>query len=191
MVCQDSLSTFVWVITDLKSLTFWSMEIGHLRTTPKGTKIKEIHNRGSQLLHQMVGSWGNYHDHWNPGRELWVEEHHLPFWNSPRLCHGHGKQFNNPKFKDFCERLAITPKFSSVAHPQANRQIESQNKDILTGLKRRLKKAKGKWAEEHPGVLWAHKTKRKETIVETPFSLAFGTKAFVFVKNQGRTWLGV
>ena len=31
-----------------------------------------------------------------------------------------GKQFDNPKFRDFCEGLTITPKFSSVAHLQAN-----------------------------------------------------------------------
>ena len=46
-------------------------------------------------------------------------------------------------------------------------------------MKRRLKKAKGKWAEELLRVLWAHKTTRKEAIDETPFFIAFGTKMIV------------
>jgi len=40
-----------------------------------------------------------------------------------------------------------------------------------------LGRAKGKWAEKLPGVLWAHKTTKRVPIGETPFSLAYGTKA--------------
>ena len=39
-----------------------------------------------------------------------------------------GKQFDNSKFRDFYEGLAITPRFLSIAHPQANRKIESKKK---------------------------------------------------------------
>ena len=66
-----------------------------------------------------------------------------------------GKQFDNLKFRDFYEGLVVILRFSSVFHPQANDQIEFQNKDILIGLKRRLEKAKGKWADELPKVLWS------------------------------------
>ena len=41
---------------------------------------------------------------------------------------------------------------------------------------------KGKWVEYLPEVLWAHKTTYKSTTQETPFALAFGTKAVAPVK---------
>ena len=47
---------------------------------------------------------------------------------------------------------------STLAYPQSNGQAEASNKTILDGLKKRLEKAKGKWAEELPSVLWAYQT---------------------------------
>ena len=49
-------------------------------------------------------------------------------------------------------------------------------------MKIRLEKAKGKWAEELPRVLWAHRTIRKEVTDETPFSLAFDAEVVVSVE---------
>ncbi|XP_028100374.1 uncharacterized protein LOC114299736 [Camellia sinensis] len=40
------------------------------------------------------------------------------------------------------------------AYPQSNGQAKASNKNILDGLKKRLEKAKGKWAEKLPNVLW-------------------------------------
>jgi len=39
--------------------------------------------------------------------------------------------------------LGIKQIFASVEHPQTNSQIESTNRVLLRGLKRRLEKAKG------------------------------------------------
>ena len=46
--------------------------------------------------------------------------------------------------------------FASVEHPQTNGQVESANRVLLRGLKRRLEKAKGAWAEEIPRIVWAY-----------------------------------
>nr|GEX58873.1 reverse transcriptase domain-containing protein [Tanacetum cinerariifolium] len=43
-------------------------------------------------------------------------------------------------------------KFTSVAHPQANRQTKVTNRTILQDLKTKLEKAKGQWVEELPDV---------------------------------------
>ena len=45
--------------------------------------------------------------------------------------------------------------------------------------KKQLKKAKGLWADELPGVLWAYQT---TFTGETPFSLAYGTEAVILVE---------
>lgn len=56
------------------------------------------------------------------------------------------------------------------------------NKVIVNGLKKRPKGAKGKWAEELPNVLWAYRTTPRRSMGETPFSMAYKTKAIIPVE---------
>jgi len=42
-----------------------------------------------------------------------------------------------------------------------------------------LDKAKGKWAEKHPKVLWAYKATKRVPTGKIPFSLAYGTEAII------------
>ena len=88
-----------------------------------------------------------------------------------------GKQFDNPKFRDFCTELEIKNYYSSPAHPQSNGQAEVTIRTLKAALKTKLEDLKGKWAEYLPEVLWAYRTTRKYSTQETPFALAFGTEA--------------
>nr|XP_025647775.1 uncharacterized protein LOC112742761 [Arachis hypogaea] len=54
-----------------------------------------------------------------------------------------GTQFTDKKFREFLEGLRVSHRFSSVEHPQTNGQVESANKIIVKGLKKRLDEAKG------------------------------------------------
>ena len=87
-----------------------------------------------------------------------------------------GKQFDNPKFRDFCTELGIKNYYSSPAHPQSNGQAEVTIRALKVALKTKLEDLKGKWIEYLPEVLWAYRTTRKSATQETPFSLAFGTE---------------
>jgi hypothetical protein len=49
-----------------------------------------------------------------------------------------GSNFHSQQFWDFCERTSIEVKYVSVAHPQANGQVERANGLILDRLKKRL-----------------------------------------------------
>ena len=49
----------------------------------------------------------------------------------------------------------------------------------MSGLKKRLEGAKGKWAEELPNVLWAYRTTPRRSTGETPFSLTYGAEAVI------------
>ena len=49
----------------------------------------------------------------------------------------------------------------------------------MNGLKRRFNKAKGRWAEELPNVLWAYCTTPKRSTRETLFSLTYGAEAVI------------
>ncbi|XP_071693488.1 uncharacterized protein [Rutidosis leptorrhynchoides] len=69
--------------------------------------------------------------------------------------------------------------FSSVAHPQANGQVEVTNGDIVAGIRGRLDKDRKGWADELPQVLWAFRTTLKGSNRETPFSLVYGSEAVI------------
>ncbi|XP_068503517.1 uncharacterized protein [Phaseolus vulgaris] len=66
--------------------------------------------------------------------------------------------------------------------PQTNGQVESANPVLLRGLKRRLDKAKGIWAEEVHRIVWAYHTTPQSTNRETPFSLVYGSDAMIPVE---------
>ena len=88
-----------------------------------------------------------------------------------------GKQFDNPKFRDFCAELGIKNYYSSPAHPQSNGQAEVTIRTLKAALKTKLEDLKGKWAKYLPKVLRAYRTTRKSATQETPLSLAFGIEA--------------
>ncbi|XP_072088114.1 uncharacterized protein [Arachis hypogaea] len=93
-----------------------------------------------------------------------------------------GTQFTNKKFIEFLNSLGIKQKFSSVEHPQTNGQVESVNRVILQGLKKRLGDKKGAWADELASVLWSYRTTEQSTTEETPFRLTYGVDAMIPVE---------
>ena len=88
-----------------------------------------------------------------------------------------GKQFDNPKFKDFCAELRIKNYYLSPPHPRSNGQAEVTIRTLKVALKTKLEDLKGKWVEYLPEVLWAYKTMCKSATQETSFALAFGIEA--------------
>ena len=57
--------------------------------------------------------------------------------------------------------------------------MEAVNKVIVSGLKKRLDDAKGKWVEELPHVLWTYRTTPHSSTGETPFSMTYGAEAVI------------
>ena len=101
-----------------------------------------------------------------------------------RLVSDNGTQFTSHQLRKMCEELKIQQVFASVEHPQTNGQVESANRVLLRGLKRRLDKAKGGWAEEVPRIVWSYHTTPQSSTHETPFSLVYGTDAMIPVEIQ-------
>ncbi|XP_058087522.1 uncharacterized protein LOC131234606 [Magnolia sinica] len=92
------------------------------------------------------------------------------------------KQFDNDRFKGMFRGLDISNAYSLPHHPQSNGQVEAVNKVIKHHLKMKLEKAKGKWLDELPFVLWAYRTTTQSFIGGTPFSLSYGWEAILPVK---------
>ena len=53
------------------------------------------------------------------------------------------------------------------------------NKVIISGLKKRLDDAKGKWVEELPHVHWTYRTTPRRSTGETPFSMTYEAEAVI------------
>ena len=94
------------------------------------------------------------------------------------LISDNGLQFDK-MFRKYCGELEITNRYSTSAYPQGNGQTEAVNKVIVSGLKKRLNDAKGKWVEELPHVLWTYRTTPRKSTGETPFSLTYGVEAVI------------
>ena len=79
--------------------------------------------------------------------------------------------------------MGITNRYSTPAYPQGNGQAEVVNKVIVSGLKKRLDDAKGRWVKELPHVLWAYRTTSRRSTGETPFSMSNGAEAVIPIKT--------
>jgi len=101
-----------------------------------------------------------------------------------RLESDNGTQFASEQLGKLCTELGVEQVFASVEHPQTNGKVESANRVLLRGLKRRLDKAKGTWAKEVPRIVWAYHTTPQSTTRETPFSLVYGSDAMIPVEIQ-------
>ena len=75
-----------------------------------------------------------------------------------RLVSDNGTQFASQQLGKLCTELGVKQVFASVEHSQKNRQVDSANRVLLKGLKRRLDKAKGTWKEKVPRIVWAYHT---------------------------------
>ncbi|XP_057520371.1 uncharacterized protein LOC130800739 [Amaranthus tricolor] len=93
-----------------------------------------------------------------------------------------GRQFMSINTTQYCDKFGIQIRFSSVSRPQTNEQVESANKEILNGIKKKIEGLKGTWDEELPGILWASRTTVKEATGHTPFSLVYGSEAVLPVE---------
>ena len=74
------------------------------------------------------------------------------------LISGNGLQFDSKAFRRYCYDLRITNRYSTPAYPQGNGQAEAVNKVIVSGLKKSLDDANGKWVKKLSHVLWAYRT---------------------------------
>ena len=79
--------------------------------------------------------------------------------------------------------MGITNRYSTPAYPYGNGQAEAINKVIVSGLKKKLDDAKGKWVEELPYVLWAYRTTPRRSTGETPFSMSYGAEAVIPIET--------
>ena len=87
--------------------------------------------------------------------------------------------FVNKQVASLCAKYKITHQFSTPYYPQDNGQAEISNHTIVDSLYKSLDKAKGKWVEKLPKVLWAYRITKRIPTSETPFSMSYGTETII------------
>ena len=100
------------------------------------------------------------------------------------LISDNGLQFDSNAFKRYCGELGITNRYSIPEYPQGNGQAEAVNKVIISGLKKRLDEANGRWVEELPHVFWTFRTTPHRSTRETPFSMTYGFEVVIPLETR-------
>ena len=94
-----------------------------------------------------------------------------------------GSNFAKGPFARYCMNEGIKLDLASVAHPEANGQVERTNGMIISGIKPRLieplEKTLGCWLDELPSVLWSLRTTPNRSTGYTPFFLVYGAEAVI------------
>ncbi|XP_016196105.1 uncharacterized protein LOC107641313 [Arachis ipaensis] len=111
--------------------------------------------------------------------KTFLATHHNPVLD-PRDCNlGQRNPIHRQKIQRIPRGAARIPPFQLGRAPQTNGQVESANKIIVKGLKKRLDDAKGLWADKLGSVLWLYRTIPQTATGETPFRLTYGVEAII------------
>ncbi|KAL0320128.1 UNVERIFIED_CONTAM: hypothetical protein Sradi_5274300 [Sesamum radiatum] len=89
------------------------------------------------------------------------------------------RQLQGQRIQEWYRGLHIRQRFTTVAHPQANRQVEVTNCIPVQEIKRRLERVGGNWVEELTSVLWAYRRTPRASTGESPFSQVYGNEAII------------
>jgi hypothetical protein len=93
-----------------------------------------------------------------------------------------GSNFNNHQFWEYCKNSGIDIRYVSVAHPQANGQVERANRMVLDALKKQLHDAAntkgGKWIKELPNALWGLRTQHTKPTGQSPYFLVYDSGSY-------------
>ena len=92
-----------------------------------------------------------------------------------------GTNLSQGEVAEYCDQHGIRLDLASVAHPQANGQVERANGLVLQGLKPPLEvplhRAAGAWVDELQSNLWSLRTTPNRSTEFTPFFLVYGAEA--------------
>lgn len=100
------------------------------------------------------------------------------------LVSDNGTQFQSNKTNDWCQKLGIEQRFTSVGNPQSNGQTEVTNRTIVSHLRARLLGRQGDWADDLPAVLWAYRTTPRMPTGDTPYAMVYGSEAMLPLEVQ-------
>lgn len=103
------------------------------------------------------------------------------------LINDKGPNLASKDLKWLIEDLRIKHRFASIRHTQTNRQVNTTNKVLLDGLKKRVDALDNTRLEELENVLWIIQTTSKKLMGETLFCLFYGSEAVALIETTVST----
>ena len=97
---------------------------------------------------------------------MW-KNHGLP-WS---IVSDQGPQFASQVMKDLCKCLGITPKLSTMHHPQTDGQTEQINQDLQQYLQLFTIENQDKWADWLPITQFSYNAKKQASTKKSPFEI--------------------
>ena len=85
-----------------------------------------------------------------------------------------GANFTSKDIKEFCKKMKIEQRFSSIYYPQGNGQAKAKT----------IKKNGRDCHDQLPYALWAYRTSERTTIGATPYSLMYGDEVVIPLKIE-------
>ncbi|KAL0361094.1 UNVERIFIED_CONTAM: hypothetical protein Sradi_3793900 [Sesamum radiatum] len=83
--------------------------------------------------------WKNIVYRFGIPREI-ISDNERQFGIPREIISDNERQFQGRRIQELCQGLHIKQRFTSVAHPQSNGQVEVTNRILVQGIKRRLER---------------------------------------------------
>ena len=99
-----------------------------------------------------------------------------------------GSHFNNTHFHALLKKYGVHLCITIPYHPQANGQVEVNNREAKKILKKIILLAGKDWAHKLPEALWAYMTSYKIPIGMSPFQLIFKKACNLPVELEHRAY---
>ncbi|KAM1755466.1 hypothetical protein ACFX12_007793 [Malus domestica] len=112
-----------------------------------------------------------------------VEEHIMTRYGVPEMIiTDNGTIFTAERFKEYTASLKIRLEQSTPYYPQANGQVEANNKVLIGILEKIIKERPGMWHLKLNEALWAYRTSFRSVTGTTPYALTYGHDAMLPVE---------
>jgi transposase InsO family protein len=116
---------------------------------------------------------------------LFIFNHIIAHFGVPQAIFiDHGSHFRNFMMSEFTEKLGLRHENSMPYYPQANDQVETINKVLITMLQRMIGIHKTSWHTMLFSALWAYMTSVKSATGFTPFWLVYGLEAILPIECE-------
>jgi len=96
-----------------------------------------------------------------------------------RLIMDNGENFIGKDIIEFCKKMKIDQRFSSIYYPQGNGQAEATNKIIKKILAKTIQQNGRDWHDKFPYALWEYRTSMRIAIGATPYPLVYGYEVVI------------
>jgi transposase InsO family protein len=116
---------------------------------------------------------------------LFLFNHVITLFGVPQaIVIDHGSHFRNNMMYELTEKLGLRHDSSTPYYPQANGQVESINKVIITMIQGMIGIHKTSWHTMLFSTLWAYQTSVKSATGFTPFRLVYGMEAILQIECE-------